>query len=103
MLTQTFLATTAKIALLLGAVLVAVGAVRRWMLGELPWNAEFGGWAALTAAGVVLVVTIVRRRSLPEAAEAIDRLGATHDRFVSALAFSREPESPELQVLAVQE
>lgn len=103
MLAQTFLATFARGALILGAVLVAVGAVRRWLLGELPWDPRLAGWAALAALALVLLATLARRRSLPQAAAAIDQIGGTHDRFVTALTFSREAETPELQALAVNE
>jgi chemotaxis protein histidine kinase CheA len=103
MLAQAFLATLARGALLLGGVLVAVGAVRRWLLGELPWDARLAGLAGLAALAVVVLVTLLRRRSLPQAAAAIDRIGGTHDRFVSALAFSKKADAPELHALAVQE
>ena len=103
MLAQAFLASLASGALIFGAALVVIGAVRRWLLGELPWDARIAGWAGLVALGAVLLVTVARRRSLPQAAAAIDHIGGTRDRFVSALAFSREAEAPELQALAVRE
>lgn len=103
MLAQSFLATLTRGALLLGAILVAVGAVRRWLLGEWPWDARLAGWAGLVTLGLVGAVTLARRRSLEQSAAAIDRLGGTRDRFVSALDFSRTADAPEFQALAVQE
>ena len=100
MLARAFIAALTSGALLCGGVLVVVGATRRWLLEELPWNAHFAGSAGLVTLGAVLLVTLARRRSLPQAAEAIDRLGDTRDRFVSALVFARNPEAPELQALA---
>jgi chemotaxis protein histidine kinase CheA len=103
MLGQAFLATLARGALIVGGVLVVLGAERRWLLGELPWDGRLAGWVGLAALGVVLLVTLARRRSLPQAAAAIDGIAGTRDRFVSALAFSREADAPELQALAVRE
>ncbi|MEA3211599.1 MAG: hypothetical protein QOE70_4656 [Chthoniobacter sp.] len=103
MLAQEFLDTVGQAALLLGAVLVLIAAGKRWLLGMPPWDAHFALWAALATLVAAGLVTLARHRSLPQAAAAIDRLGQTRDRFVTALAFSREEPSPELCALAIRE
>ncbi|HYR57920.1 MAG TPA: hypothetical protein VEO95_04800, partial [Chthoniobacteraceae bacterium] len=48
-------------------------------------------------------VTLLRRLTLPQAAAAIDRLGQTRDRFLTAITFSNDAGAPGLRALAVRE
>lgn len=103
MLTQSFIGTLGRAVLVLGAALVVAGVVRRFALGLPPWSTvlALGGLAA--ALVIVLGLTWWRRPTLPQTAAAIDRLGSTHDRFLTALDFSEEKETPGLRALAVAE
>lgn len=103
MLAQSFLVSLGRAALLLGGALLLAGAVRRWAFGLPPWNLPL----ALAASTLTLLATFaftwVRRLTLPQTAAAIDRLGATHDRFLTALDFSDANAEPGLRALAVRE
>jgi uncharacterized protein YfkK (UPF0435 family) len=102
---QFFLQALVKAGLLAGAGLLFFAAFNRWVLGRLPWDAEAIGIAALSALGLALVATVVRRRSLVETAGILDRLGGTRDRFLTALAFSNPASTAdsEMHALAVHE
>jgi len=76
--------------LLAGAGLVVYAAVNRWALGRLPWDAPSIAIAGVAALAVATLATIARRRSLLETAGILDRLGHTHDRFVTALSFAAD-------------
>jgi tetratricopeptide (TPR) repeat protein len=99
---QTFLRALARGALGAGAGLVVAAAFFRWRLERWPLSESVivGAVAALAFAAAV---TWRGRRTLPEVAGIIDRLGRTHDRFLTALAFSSGPETEEMQALAVRE
>lgn len=103
MLAQSFIGTLGRAALLLGGALVIAGVVRRFVLNASPWSPQLalGGAAAVFA--LALIVTLWRRPTLPQTAAAIDRLGATRDRFLTALDFSGEANAPGLRALAVRE
>lgn len=90
-------------ALTVGALLVLAGAINRWLLGRLPVDARVAVGAVMLALFVALGIALVRRRSLAEVAAVIDRLGATRDRFLTALAFSTEPKAEEMRQMAVEE
>lgn len=102
MLAQTFLLTLGRGLLILGAFLVIAAAIRRWLFQLPPWDTTFALISAGIAVGGILIATLAQRKSLPQAAQTIDRLGSTHDRFVTALAFEGEKQ-PELQQRALQE
>jgi len=101
--TQLFLTTLVKMGLLAGAVLVIVGAVNRWLLGRMPWDAQVAAVAGLGALGLAVLITLARRRSLPEVAGLVDRFGQTRDRFLTALDFSKTPEDGPMRAMAVEE
>jgi len=101
--TQIFLTALVKAALLAGAVLVILGAVNRWVLGRLPFDWQTAGVAAGAAGVIAVLVTIAQRRSLAQIAGVIDRLGGTHDRFLTALHFSEEPKEEAMRSMALQE
>jgi hypothetical protein len=103
MFAQRFLATAARGLLLLGAGLLIVGAVKRWGLGQLPWDAQLALWAAVATGALTLLFTLAKRRGLAQTAAAIDQLGETRDRFTTALAFSRKETQPELGRMALEE
>ncbi len=103
---RTFLAALVKCALLAGAVLVGLGAVNRWLLGRLPIEPQ----VALAAAAAVpvlallaLLAALAGRKTLPQIATLLDRLGGTRDRFFTALAFSQDAAGSEMRALAVRE
>ena len=99
---QTFLAALARGALGASAVLVIAAAFFRWRIER--WPLHLGVVAA--AAFAVFFATAAgwrRRRSLSTVAGIIDRAGQTHDRFITALAFSRETEASEMRAMAVRE
>jgi hypothetical protein len=100
---QVFLAALARTGFLAGVVLLVLGAFNRWVLGRMPWNAQAAGTAAGLACVVAVLVVIARRQSLVQIAGAIDRLGATRDRFLTALTFSREPSDEAMRGIAVRE
>ncbi len=103
MLAQSFLALLGRALLGLGGGLVIAGAVRRWGFGLPPWDGALALVAIVVMLAIVIVLAWLRRLSLPQAAAAIDRLGATHDRFTTALDFSGEKSAPGLRELAVRE
>ena len=93
----------------MGAVLVISTAVFRWRVVRFPVELSVVA-ASVVALGYAAAVAFARRKSLLQVAEVIDRAGKTHDRFLTALAFS-ESNSPgaapsshqEMQRLAVRE
>ena len=103
MFAQSFIATLGRAALLLGAGLVIAGVVRRFGLNASPWSAPLALWGAVAVVVGSLCATWLRRLTLPQAAAAIDRLGSTRDRFLTALDFSAEANPPGLQAIAVRE
>jgi chemotaxis protein histidine kinase CheA len=100
---QLFLRALVKAGLLSGAALLIFGAARRWLLGILPFDAQVAGIAAAAAVVIALLVTVARRHSLREVAGVIDRLGATRDRFLTALHFSTESKDEAMRGMAVEE
>jgi len=100
---QFFLVALVKAGLLAGAALLIFAAFNRWGLGRLPWDAQAAGYAAAAAVLLALLATIAGRRSLVETAGILDRLGGTHDRFLTALTFSDAPASEAMHALAVRE
>lgn len=103
MLTQTLLVTLARAGLLLGAALVVVGVVRRTVFQVSPWDPRLAMWAVVATAVGALVLTWSRRLTMPQTAVAIDTLGQTRDRFLTALDFSRTADPDGLQAMAVEE
>ena len=100
---QRFLAVSVNVALATSAVLVLAGAINRWLLDRMPVDAPVAVSAAILALLLSLGIALVRRRSLAQVAAVIDRLGATRDRFLTALAFSTDGEADEMHVMAVEE
>ena len=103
MLAQSFLATLGRAALVLGGALVIAGVVRRFVWNVAPWSAALALGSAAVVLAFVLIATWLRRPSLPQTAATIDRLGATRDRFTTALDFSDAEDSSSLRALAVRE
>ena len=68
--------------------LIVVTAIERWILGGPPLPPKW--WLAAPAlAGVAaFIVTMLRRIELRDVAALVDRLGGTHDRSLTALAFT---------------
>jgi len=77
-----------KAGLLVGGVLLIYAAVNRWVLGRLPWDSAAITVGAIAAVVLAVLATLIRRCSLLETAAILDRLGGTHDRFVTALTFA---------------
>lgn len=100
---QAFLNALVKMGLLAGAVLILIAAANRWLLDQMPFDPRVAGMAAVAAVFAAVLVAIAQRRSLPQVAGIIDRLGATRDRFLTALHFSKEPRDEEMRGFAVQE
>ena len=100
---QALLAALVKMGLLAGAVLLLIGAANRWLLGQLPVDLRVAGMVGVAAAFVALLVAVAQRRSLAQVAAIIDRLGATRDRFLTALHFSEEPKDEAMRGFAIQE
>ena len=103
MTAQDFLTALVKCALLAGAVLVAVGAVNRWLLGRMPLDPQMALIAAAAVPVLALLVAIAQRRALPQVAALLDQAGGTRDRFSTALAFSAEATPSEMQAMALRE
>jgi hypothetical protein len=103
MLVQSFLTRLSGSALFLGALLVILGAVKRWLFGLPPWSAQLAAEGMAAAVVLSAVMTWFRRGTLPEAAAAIDRLAQTRDRFLTALDLSKEAPASGLRALALQE
>lgn len=100
---QFFLVALVKAWLLAGAALLIFGAVNRWIFGRLPWDARIAEWAIVGGVVAAMLLTLARRRSLAETAGILDRLGGTHDRFLTALTFASAKEPDPMHALAVQE
>jgi chemotaxis protein histidine kinase CheA len=99
---QTFLGALARGALGAAGVIVVAAACFRWRLERFP----LGGWsiaAVAVALAFAAAITWRGRKTLPAVAGIIDRLGRTHDRFLTALAFSSGPAPHGMQALAVRE
>ncbi len=100
---RTFLAALGKCGLFAGAVLVVLGAANRWLLGRTPFDPQVA-LAAIAAVPVLALLTAVaRRKTLPQTAALLDRLGGTRDRFCTALEFSESDAVSEMHTLAVRE
>jgi chemotaxis protein histidine kinase CheA len=99
---QTFLGALARGALGVSGMLVVAGTVCRWRLERLPLGGSLIA-AAAVALAFAAAATWRARKTLPQVAGIIDRAGRTHDRFLTALAFSGEPVTQEMQALAVRE
>jgi hypothetical protein len=103
MVGQAFLTALVKLALLAGAGLIVLGAVNRWLLERLPFDPQVTLIAAGAVPVVALLAAIAQRKTLPQTALLLDRAGRTHDRFATALAFSRDEAPAEMQAMAVRE
>lgn len=103
MFVQSFLATLGRVTLGAGAALVIFGVVRRYVFGQSPWDPRVGLAAGAAALLASILIAWIRRPSLSQAAAAIDALGQTRDRFLTALSFSRDELEPGLPALAVEE
>ncbi|MEZ0259066.1 MAG: hypothetical protein ACAI37_27530, partial [Chthoniobacter sp.] len=101
--TQFFLVALVKAELLAGAGLLIFAAINRWAFGRLPWDATMAAYAVAGAFALALLVTVALRRSLLETAGILDRLGATRDRFLTALTFADAPEDEPMRALALKE
>jgi len=99
---QTFLGALARGALGAAGGLVLAAAFFRLRLERLPLSGSLLA-AAAVALAFAAAVTWRGRKTLPEIAGIMDRLGRTHDRFLTALAFSGEPATGEMRALAVRE
>jgi len=99
---QAFLGALARGALGAGGVLIVAAAFCRFRMERLPLG---GALIAAAAAALAFAAAVAwrGRKTLPEVAGIMDRLGRTHDRFLTALAFSGKPATEEMQALAVRE
>ena len=90
-----------SLALCAAFALIVIAMVQRWILkGALPGPVWW--LAAPVLAGVAaLLLAMLRRIEIRDVAGCVDRLGGTHDRFLTALAFAKTP-TP-FQSLAAQE
>ena len=99
--TQWFLDRFTSLALCAAFALIVIAAVQRWVLkGALPdplWWLAAPALAGLAA----LLFAMLRRIELRDIAGLLDRLGGTHDRSLTALAFAENP-TP-FQTLAARE
>ncbi len=88
-------------ALLIAAGLVVWAALGRWL--GFPLSLDQRTLAGAPAAAVLLAVLAAafHRISLDDVATTLDRLGDTHDRFLTALSFSKAPDA--FQDLALHE
>ena len=100
---RTFLTALVKCALLAGAVLVGLGAANRWLLGRLPFDPRAVLAAAAAVPVLALCAALAGRKTLPQVAALLDRLGGTRDRLFTALAFSKDEAGSEMQAMAVRE
>ena len=80
-----------RCALWAACALIVITAARRWVLQDGPLPRLWWLAAPLLAAGAAFVVTMLRRVELREVAAIVDRLGGTHDRSLTALAFAETP------------
>ena len=101
MRTHLFFDRFVSLALCAAFALIAAAAVQRWVVkGALPGPVWW--LAAPVLAGVAaLLFAMLRRIELRDVATLVDRLGGTHDRSLTALAFAESP-TP-FQTLAAQE
>ena len=98
---QLFFDRFVGLALCAAAALIAIGAAQRWVLhGALPGPVWWAAAPAL-AGFAALLFAMFRRIELRDIAGLVDRLGGTHDRSLTALAFAESP-TP-FQTLAAQE
>ena len=92
-----------RCALFAGGALVVLGAGNRWLLGRLPLDPQVALAAAAAVPVLALLAAIAQRKTLPQIAGLLDRLGGTRDRFFTALAFSKDEAGSEMQAMAVRE
>ena len=98
---QWFFERFVRFALCAGFALIVIGAWQRWVQPGTPLL-RIWWFAAPALAGVAaFIVTMLRRVDLRDVAGIVDRLGGTHDRSLTALAF-RETPTP-FQQLAAEE
>ena len=100
---QDFLSVLVAAAFVATAAVLILAAVNRWWLGRWPLDVRVAVFSALGVAFLAVVAALARRKSLPETARVIDRLAATRDRFVTALAFSGLPAASAAESAALQE
>lgn len=102
-LVQEFLEKVVWVTLVFAGALVAKGAVNRWLLERMPWEAALAGAAGILAALVALGWTLAGRAEPRRVAQMIDRRGQTSDRFLSALTFAQKGAAPGMTELARRE
>ena len=100
---QSFLHRLADLALVSGAVLVVLGAWRRWVQGDEPWAAQAALLLALGTPAAALLWAVAQVPGLSRVAEWLDAAAGTRDRFSTALALSQGDDAPEMHALAVGE
>ena len=98
---QWFLDRFTGLALCAALVLVVAAAVQRWLLHAAPPDLIWWIAAPSLACVFALLGAVFRRIELRDIAGLVDRLGGTHDRSLTALAFA-ETATP-FQQLAAQE
>ena len=98
---QWFLERFVSFALCAAFALIVLAAARRWVSTDPPLSPVWW-WAAPALAGLAaFMATMLRRVELRDVAGLVDRLGGTHDRSLTALAFAETP-TP-FQQLAMEE
>jgi len=89
---QAFLNAWVRLALLGAGGLLAWGAARRFLHGELPWDLRDAGIAFGAAAFAAVCLALLRRPALGAAAAELDRRADSRDRFVTGLSIGRTSE-----------
>ena len=98
---QWFLDRFVSLALCAAFALIVIAAVQRWLLHGAPLGPVWWIAAPALACIVALLAAVLRRIDIRDIAGLVDRLGSTHDRALTALAFA-ESATP-FQQLAAQE
>lgn len=101
-----FLRDTVRAALFFLAGLVLLTAATWWRGAFRPEPVQFPlvlAWPLVLGAVAGLVIALVRFPGLARVAQVVDRAGATKDRLVTALSFSKRSGASELECLAVAE
>ena len=96
---QLFLHRFVSIALCGAFALVALAAAQRWLLRSVPADPVWWIVTPSLAAVLALLMALLRRIELRDIAGLVDRLGGTHDRSLTALAFA-ESAAPFQQLAA---
>ena len=88
---QWFLERFVGFALCAAFALIVITAMQRWLLTAAPLSPFWWVAAPALAAFAAFLVTTARRVKLRDVASVVDRLGGTHDRSLTALAFAETP------------